>query len=115
MGLGRELRVRGAALWPGLHPGLWNSRLVHPKALAGYLGVGQGKQACGSSVTCLRGGTTGLLGACLNSEKKNASQREEGQRTQGRGILTVPGWQRKLTSSRTWATRTAKDRLAWMW
>lgn len=29
--------------------------------------------------------------------------------------LTVPGSKRKLISSRTWATRTAQDRLAWMW
>lgn len=32
-----------------------------------------------------------------------------------RHLLTVPGSTRKLMSSRTWATRTAKDRLAWMW
>lgn len=61
-------------------------------------------------------------GIYLNSELKHSSQQEKGPAPvkaeggqQDRRILTVPGWQWKLMSSRTWATRTAKDRLAWMW
>lgn len=39
-----------------------------------------------------------------------------GRKERGReGLLTVPGLKLKLTSSRIWATRMAKDRLAWMW
>lgn len=40
---------------------------------------------------------------------------EGGRRAAGVGLLTVPGLKLKLTSRRIWATRTAKDRLAWMW
>lgn len=38
-----------------------------------------------------------------------------GRRGGTEGLLTVPGLKLKLMSRRIWATRTAKDKLAWMW
>lgn len=92
--------------------------MVHLTVFAGYtfyLDVEQRKQPCTSSSLSL-GRTHGLSGGlCLNSELRNSSKRRRESPAGQRRVLTVPGWQWKLTSSRTWATRTAKDRLAWMW